>query len=564
MPNPANLKTIGGIVAAGSVGTAGYIYRGPIFSFLYAEYQTYLVQVKTNADSTYQLKTGYLCSFTADDVEQKDDECELFNLGLSDQKYVDGNTVNKTTDKISEVLKEKNFYKLSVNIGKISEDFLNKEISLKKNDKDSGVIATLTVLSLINDKHDESSFDTWSGEKLLVKADSSVFESSALTSIKCHIPDNTNTTIEINCKIYEFNDAITDKHYFDFSKIKKLTNIETIQSGKYYVVDFSDEATATTKNKVKSLTAKSKITIKSDTTEKVKMSFVSKIFATLEDTPSTSTNNQGVIFSKDFGANSNNSTYIIGESVNNSGGEFNAKDKNYSCKATSNGSEKDTTCSIVELTDNDKTLKAITAASKQTDKDTLKTAGKYFKVTANNKVIQPLTTTWDGEQKFKIINTTTDTQDFGELKALFLIESGKVTKGKSVLAVTTFKQEGSDYASITMPTTDQTYKCQIGSSGSAEDCEIYKLPVTFNTKNPYSAFTSDLQKSNDKADWVSKSSFLIHAKGSTKFDASSMQNTEVTVTVESDSKKLCILKIDALAFNQTTFDGKVEKLSVLA
>lgn len=552
------LHTLARATAVGGAGVVGYYFGRPLINMFNADYHTYLIKTDANhVNETIALNDDYFCFFS---TQEEDDDCRLYDLGTNDKHYIDGENIANTTEEITGTLKKVFFYKLVVNKTKIKNNFLNKEISIKRVNKNeeekesnkNTFIAKATVISEIF-PNKLKKIKTWNRGQILVQAKTSVFSATELKNIKCFLSDDT----EVNCKIFKFNDS-SHKHLFDFSKIKDLTNIEEIQSQQYYVLDFSGNRDGIEKNKLNIQSNIDEITIKDNDTAKVKLKFVSKIFGILEDVPSVTVKKQAVIFSTNFGANTNNSTYIIAQSVNNSGGNFKALPKNYKCK-TSSGEKFDESCSIIELTEADKTLQLITASDKNTDNTSLKTADKYFKIIVNNQILQQLnSSTWDGEQKLKIVGNGTDSTEFGELKALFLVEGNRATKGKSNFVIATAEEEIT--GSISSIDENTQYQCKTidssSSTSSAANCDVYKFSIPQpNIEDIEKQINGEITKANKSDDWKQKNVFLINLD-SQKIDHSN-SSIKVSVKISSANDDIATLKINSHLFNMNkTFDSK--------
>lgn len=540
------------MASLGCIGATGFIYKDKIWDYFDQELKTYLVQAKTI--STNKLDKYYFCE-TDDEVDEK---CFVSLLSFNSQNFLLSKELLKPTERLTSTLEENSFYKLTIDKNKIKDDdFLNGKTTITIKNLSKEVIGVLKIITLISEETvKEESKEFWGDSKILVQANKSVSSTINTQLSKCVIG---NEKEEISCNIYEFNNSQSNKNIIDFSKIKKVDDWKIIQSGRYYIIDFSESETSQ-KNKLNDINKIKIIAAKDTTEEKTNFSLISKIIAHIDE-EQNSNKNKAIILKNNFQNNDNHSTFMVAKSESNSTNNgISYLPKNYKCAFSEGKKEKnDDNCSLSELNDNEKTLLEI-----KNSNNTKTTGTKWYKVVANNEIIDAITL-WDGSKKIKVkSNVSNSTQEYKKLEPVFLVEKETLIKGSTKLSIATFITPNNTETNIAEITDKQTYKCKVDSLQNSENCQIYKLFKTFNKKNVDSTIFENLSQSLKKEDWAKGSSFLVEMKETTKFDVNNLNDSShIIVFNATNNREIARLKINSLVASLESFDVKKIKNSLI-
>lgn len=535
------------------IGATSYRYRGILSDFWNKNQKTYLVQA--SEDSSKMLTGNYSCLLE----QEKDDKCHLLKLNFKKEQHISFKEISSSNEKINEEIKKDVFYKLVINKHKIKKEFKNGETKILINDDKNQKITTLKIVWLIESNKQHGPEKEWGDQKLLVKANTSVFSTTTVTPNKCLIGE-TSSTEEITCSIYSFNDVPSNKNSLDFSKIKKITDLNKVQAGRYYVIDFSAETDQTKKSKLNELKNIATISVKDATTKKTSFNFVSKIIAHIDSSrPETPTKNHALIHRENFIKNENHSTYIIVKSGTTAGSDgFSSNTGSYKCTVGENENKRtDDNCAIIELSDQENTLSKITNSTNLTQAKTLKGSDqKYFKIIANNDIINEIKT-WDGTKKIKIVSAGSNQEtEYKQLDVLFFVEGNKVKKGKTSFSIVNevTKKTETELNGISVW---NTYKCKLHGDKTANDCDVYKFDKQLNSKNIVASLNSTISKVNAKEDWKNNHHYFIDWK-TKKIDFANLtkKNAEIIVEVSNINKIVATAKINFPLTNlNTTFEA---------
>lgn len=541
------LKGIVAITIAGGTGIVIYKYRQQLAEFWNANYQDFLVLASENSSEDIK---NYSCT-SENKEEETDTGCEIVSLNFDDKKYIDANTVNSSNKLFTEKLQANSFYKLSINVTKFQSGIKNNETIISLKSKDSSKSSHLSKLKII------SSINKWnsSNEKLtlnkvLVKAKSSVLGRN-LTKIDCKIKT---VDKKVNCSIYKFENKPINKNVFDFSKVKKITKLNEIQADQYYWIDFSTEITnkdKLIKNNIDGMT------IEHDSNHKTSLSFVSEIFTNFTNPETNSANNIAVISSDNFVPQTLNKTYLIGqtETVTPHRSSSFAADQ-YKCKISN---IIDNNCTIVELKNDEKTFAQINSSIGEVNAANLKTEKKYYKIFANNEIINQITK-WDATEKVEIVKSTNNNQKFGSLKIISLVEGGVLKNGKTNLVIVKAKS-----IENVSRITGHTYDCKIANF-EKKSCDIYKFVEQPSEKNIISSVSETLNKVSNVNEWKRNHFYLIDLKNANQFDLSTLKNLNQTkITISSSTTSVGSFAITTPLANFSSFaSADFSKLIALA
>lgn len=520
------VKTVVGLLAIGGIGGASYFYKELLFNNNELFLQTYLIQLSSKTIDNFSEK--FICEFEG----QIDEKCSIFSLNFGEKTYVTNQEIFHSQINKNLSLTKDSFYKLEINKRKINKSFINKEIKIKKNNFEQEEIASFKILVNFRDVLNKK----WNGLKMLVQAQKSVFETSAFS--KCKINPNSENTEDISCKIYEFNDLPSHKNSLDFSKIKEITDLNKVQSGRYYIIDFSDVKDSLTENHLNLLNDIEIIDPRAennDGTTKTFFTFIAKIISHVETEESNYSKNKALIFTDKLNIDDYHKTYIIAKGKTGSGsGAITTVPKNYQC--LSGNDKKDPNCELIELKDNERTLSKINFAENLENSTAIDVnSEKFFKIVVNNEIINSITK-WDGTEEIKIVSSdSSNTTEYKKLTPLFFIENGKTVKGKTNLFIVneTIKSADTTFNSID---TWNSYKCELVGEASKAACDIYKFAQTPNTEDILASLTSSTTKVTQKSEWKNNDFYLINYTGTEKIDFSKLiSKDELSINIESQT-----------------------------
>lgn len=511
LANTEKLKILGGVVAGATLGSLAFIYRGPFMEIWKQDIQTYLVQ--SNDGATSKLKDGYFCKFD----QQTDNWCEILKLDFEDKKYISAQELISAESEFDDVLIKDDFYKLKINKNKIKTDFINGKTEIQIVNNLNQDLTTLKIISLIKEETINEPEEKWGDHKLLVRANKSVFSEFQLTLNNCSIGESFKE--DIDCKIYEFLVSPSNKNDLDFSKIKLVTDVRRIQAGRYYILDFSATKSSSIKAKlnkqknINAISAKYSHTGYKDNRELQSIfNFVAKMIAHIEKNEERFFLNKALILKNNFIKNKNHPTYIIASSDSLVTSDLLSNEKNYKCSI-----KNDSSCTLIEITDKEKTLLQLTNAETLVTSNSDKPATqKYFKVITSNEIVADIMK-WDGTEKIKVVDVNDFSKEYKKLTPLFFVEDGMLSKGKTNSSIVNevIKKDENLIASVK---SWNKYKCKLQDENTAKNCDIYKFTEKLNVENITSFLTTNIEKVSKKEDWDNKNFYAINVKGNKIID----------------------------------------------